>query len=68
MPLGNDADMLRVDNAPGPATPRIHAKLSLVGFNIDVGFSTGDDVYLLTDIERALVAVSQVVDRCEARL
>lgn len=68
MPLGNDVDILRVENTPNPLTPHIHAKLSLVGFKIDLGFTSGDDVRLLSDIERALVMVAQIVDRCEAQL
>ncbi len=68
MPLRNDVDMLTVTNQPNPAAPQLHARLELVDFAIDVGFTGGEEVVLLADIERALLMVSQIVDRCEAKL
>ena len=68
MPLGDDVDMLKVTNQPNPAFPDLHARLELVDFSIDIGFTGGEEVVLLADIERALLMVFQVVDRCEAKL
>ena len=68
MPLGNQVDMIKVDNTPDPTAPAAHMKMELVDFEIDVGFGDGDEIVLLADIERAVLMVSQVVDRCEARL
>lgn len=68
MLLGHDVDMLKVQNSPDPAAPDIHVRLELIDFKVDVGFAEGGDVVLLADIERAVLMVSRIVDRCEARL
>lgn len=68
MPLGNDVDMMKVTNEPDPAAPHLHARLELADFAVDVGFSGGEEVVLLADIERVLLMVSQIVDRCEGKI
>jgi hypothetical protein len=68
MPLGNGTDMLSVDNHPDPAAPDKVVTLELVSFATDVGFTGQDEVVLLADLERAILMVSEIVDRCEAKL
>jgi hypothetical protein len=68
MPLTNNARMLAAENSPDPRFPDAVVRLELIDFAVDVGFRDEDDVYLLNDVERGVLAVTNIVGRCAARM
>lgn len=65
-PLAHDSDIIVVTNSK--ADPDTHVTIDVASFTIDVGFRDGESIVLLADIERALVTVSHIVDRCIAKI
>jgi hypothetical protein len=68
MTLGHNVDFFKVNNQPDLRFPDQLMRMELIDFKIDVGFQDGETVALLSDLERALLMVSQIVARCESRL